>query len=92
MLISQKVTYVWINNLSKISSEASNKVEISRCQFQLFISHAGLVLNSWEAWAAQDTDLGRHLGMKTVGMPGSKLGSCRRHSLAVFAPAHLPLA
>lgn len=30
MLVAQKVKYVWINNLSKIRSAASNKAEISR--------------------------------------------------------------
>lgn len=29
MLVVQKVKYVWINNLSKIRSAASNKAEIS---------------------------------------------------------------
>lgn len=65
MLVAQKVKYVWINNLSKIRNAANNKVEISRLSFPTLHvpGRSGL-----EARVTPNTDLGRHLVMKTTEM------------------------
>lgn len=68
-LLAPKVKYVWINKLSTIGSAARYRAKIFQLSVPTIRVTAGLVLNSLEAWATPGSDLGRHLVMKTTGMP-----------------------